>query len=180
MGDAPARGTRGDATQPDSTRRQRIKDLEGLLGLEYEKLAAFEEELALASSAAVKFEVRQRLKREVLPDIRKHEVEYAGLLAEGADPVLIPAGQAEQAVAEVLQAVEHLERLPETGHPQEVIRLLNEVKEKLQQPGKSAAAKLKVTLPIIPLIASYEMELDTEGLLTNAWRGLKRLFGGKA
>jgi hypothetical protein len=170
---------RGIAMQPDSVRRQRIRDLEGLLGLEYEKLAAFEEELAVASSAAAKFELRQRLKREVLPGIRKHEVEYAGLLAEEADPALIPAAQAEQAVVEVLQAVQHIERLPDTGHSQEVARLLTEVKEKLQQPGKSAASKLKVTLPIIPLIALYEMELDTEALLTNVWRGLKRLFGGK-
>lgn len=167
------------SVRPDSIKRQRIRDLEKLLEIEYEKLSEFQKELTINSSAAAKFELQQRLKREVLPDIRKHEVEYAGLLADEADPALIPAAQAEQAVVEVLQAVQHIEHLPDTSHSQEIARLMTEVKEKLQQPGKSAAAKLKVAVPIIPLIVSYEMELDTEALLTNAWRGVKRLFGGK-
>ena len=43
-----------------------------------------------------------------------------------------------------------------------------------------AAAKLMVSLPIIPLIASYEMEIDTEATLVNVWRRVKSLFCGKA
>jgi len=41
---------------------------------------------------------------------------------------------------------------------------------------KAAAAKLKVSLPIIPLIASYEMEMDTEAVVVNVWRRIKSLF----
>ena len=38
---------------------------------------------------------------------------------------------------------------------------------------KAAAAKLKVSLPIIPLIASYEMEMDTEAVVVNVWRRMQ-------
>jgi hypothetical protein len=164
--------------QPGSSANLRIKHLEELLEIEYEKLSEFEKELAITASPAQKFELRQRLKREVLPDLRKHEVEYAQLLAQRTDPASIPPQQAEAALAEIQHAVEHIAQLP-TAPPEEVKQLLTEVRKKLDDPGKAAAAKLKVTLPIIPLIASYEMEIDTEGFLTQAWRGLKSLFGGK-
>ena len=51
----------------DSIKHQRIGQLEELLELEYEKLGDFQKELAITSSAPAKFELRQRLKREVLP-----------------------------------------------------------------------------------------------------------------
>lgn len=162
----------------NSSASLRIKHLEELLEIEYEKLGEFEKELAITSSAPQKFELRQRLKREVLPDLRKHEVEYAQLLAQHADPASIPPQQAEAALAEVRHAVEHIEQLP-AAPPNEVKQLLTDVRKKLDDPGKAAAAKLKVTLPLIPLIVSYEMELDTEGFLTQAWRSLKSLFGGR-
>jgi hypothetical protein len=156
---------------------QRISALEGLLEIEYEKLNDFQKELAITSSAAAKFELRQRLKREILPDIRKHEVEYAELLADSADLVCVPAEQAEATTAELVHAVEHVQSLPDPNRPEEITRLLADIRRKLDDPGKVAAAKLKVTLPIIPLIVSYEMQMDTEGVLVSVWRRMKSLFG---
>ena len=164
--------------QTNSSPSLRIKHLEELLEIKYEKLSEFEKELAITASPAQKFELRQRLKREVFPDLRKHEVEYAQLLAQHADQAAIPPQKAEAVLAEIQHAVEQIEQLP-AAPPDEVKQLLADVRKKLDDPGKAAAAKLKVTLPIIPLIVSYEMELDTEGFLTQAWRGLKSLFGGK-
>ena len=164
--------------QPSFAASRRISQLEEVLEIEYAKLAEFEKELAITASAEQKFALRQRLKRELLPSLREHEVEYAQLLAQQADPASIPPHKAEASVAEVQRAVEHIQNLP-APLPDELTRLLSYGREKLQEPGKAAAAKLKVTLPIIPLIASYEMELDTENLLTQAWRGVKALFGGK-
>jgi SEFIR domain-containing protein len=167
------------AMRPDPIRRQRIRQLEELLEIEYEKLSEFQKEIAVNASPIAKFELRQRLKREVLPDIRRHEVEYAELLAEEANPALIPAQEAESAVAEVVDAVDRIEGLLSANHPEELTRMLADVRKKLDDPGKAAAAKLKVTLPIIPMIASYEMEMDTEAVLSRAWRRLRRLFGSK-
>jgi len=162
----------------DRSTNLRIEHLEELLEIEYEKLAEFEKELAITSSAPQKFELRQRLKREVLPNLRSHEVEYAQLLAQRSDIASISPQQAETSIVEVQRAFTRIEQLP-APLPEDLTRLLTEVRDKLNEPGKTAAAKLKVTLPIIPLIASYEMELDTENLLTNAWRGIRKLFGGK-
>jgi hypothetical protein len=165
--------------RPDSINRQRIRDLEELLEIEYEKVNDFQKELAITSSAAAKFELRQRLKREVLPDVRKHEVEYAELLAHSTDLASVPAEQAEATTAELVHALERVQSLPDPNRPEEITRLLTDIRRKLDDPGKVAAAKLKVALPIIPLIASYEMEMDTEAVLINVWRRIKSLFGAK-
>jgi hypothetical protein len=34
---------------------------------------------------------------------------------------------------------------------------------------------LKVVLPLIPMIASYELEIETEGLMYKTWESIKRL-----
>jgi hypothetical protein len=164
---------------PDPIKRQRIRALEELLEIEYEKLNDFQKDLAITASAAAKFELRQRLKREVLPDIRKHEVEYAELLAETTELASVPAQEAEVVEGELVHAVQHVESLPDPNRPEEITRLLADIRRKLDDPGKVAAAKLRVALPIIPLIASYEMEMDTEAVLVKAWRRIKSLFGGK-
>lgn len=165
--------------RPDSINPQRIRDLEELLEIEYAKVNDFQKELAITASAAAKFELRQRLKRDVLPDIRKHEVEYAELLAESTNVASVPAEQAEATTAELAHAVEYVKSLPDPNRPEEITRLLADIRRKLDDPGKVAAAKLKVTLPIIPLIVSYEMEMDTEGVLASVWRRMKSLFGAK-
>jgi hypothetical protein len=163
----------------DPIRRQKIDHLEELLEIEYEKLHEFQREMAITASAPAKFELRQRLKREILPDIRKYESEYAELLSQTAETESIPLEEATSALAEVVQATEHIERVSSTERPEELTRLLTDVRRKLDDPGKVAAAKLKVTLPIIPLIASYEMQMDTEALMTKAWRRVRVLFGAK-
>jgi hypothetical protein len=166
--------------RPESINRQRISALEELLEIEYEKLNEFQKDLAITASAAAKFELRQRLKRDVLPDIRKYEVEYAELLADSTDLASVPAEQAEATTAELVHAVEHVQSLPDPNRPEEITRLLTDIRRKLDDPSKVAAAKLKVTLPIVPLILSYEMEMDTEGVLVSVWRRMKSLFGAKA
>jgi hypothetical protein len=106
-------------------------------------------------------------------------VEYAELLAHSTDLASVPAEQAEATTAELVHALERVQSLPDPNRPEEITRLLTDIRRKLDDPGKVAAAKLKVALPIIPLIASYEMEMDTEAVLINVWRRIKSLFGAK-
>ena len=40
----------------------------------------------------------------------------------------------------------------------------------------SAAAKLKFVLPIVPLLAYYDLELDTENFVLRSWRAIRSLF----
>jgi len=104
------------------------------------------------------------------------EQEYAELLAHGVSDADIPEPQAQMLVAEVVAAVAKADEQKPSNAPQEMVRLLGEIRDKLNEPGKSASAKLKLSLPIIPLISSYEMELDTEGVLTAAWRKARDFF----
>jgi len=155
---------------------RRIGHLEELLQIEYEKLHELEKELAITSSAAQKFELRQRIKREVLPQLRKHETEYAELLVQGADAGTLPRDEAEALVTDLAQAAEGLEAATGDGWPDEMLRLLKDLREKLDEPGKAAAAKLKVALPIIPQIVSYEMELDVESFMAQVWHRVRDFF----
>lgn len=166
---------------PPSANQQRLEALEEILELEYEKLGEFQKEIAMIASAPAKFELKQRLKREVIPEIRKYEAEYGELLSQQVQEVkavVISDAEAESAITEVVQAVQQIEIQAAENYPEELIRLLTELREKLDDPGKSAAAKLKVALPIIPLVASYELEMDTEAFMTKAWRKVKSVFKG--
>jgi hypothetical protein len=56
--------------------RSRLTKLESLLDLLSEKLGDFERELIINNSAPVQFELKQRIKREIMPSIRRYETEY--------------------------------------------------------------------------------------------------------
>ncbi|WP_333386904.1 hypothetical protein [Microcoleus sp. POL10_C6] len=56
------------------------------------------------------------------------------------------------------------------------MRLLREIRDKLNEPGTPAAAKAKLALPLIPGILAYEVELDTENTLRKVLQPIKRLF----
>lgn len=151
--------------------QQRLKDLQENLDLLYEKLAMFEQQLIIAASPPQRFELKKRISREIWPSIRKYEKEYWDLLPQEA--ILITDEEAEETLGNLDQAVTAIERVDNDRYPPEVLELLKEIRSKLDEPGTAAAAKLKVALPIVPLLASYELEMDTEGMLSQLWRGLR-------
>ena len=155
---------------------KRLGQLEELLDIEYEKLHEFEKAISLADGISQKIALRQQIKRDLTPRLRKLEQEYAELLAGGVRTDEIPEAEAGVLITEVADAVAKIEEKKPADVPQEMLRLLTEIRGKLDEPGKSASAKLKVTLPIIPLISSYEMELDTEGFVTQVWRKARDFF----
>jgi hypothetical protein len=112
----------------DPVKQQRIRALEELLEIEYEKLSDFQKVLAITSSVPEKFDLKQRLKREVLPDIRKHEIEYAELLADTTELASVPAQEAEVVEAELVHAVQRVESLPDPSRPEEITRLLTDIR----------------------------------------------------
>jgi hypothetical protein len=56
----------------------------------------------VTASTPAKTELKMRIKREILPDIRKYEVEYGELLYQGADAYFISDLQAENALMRVI------------------------------------------------------------------------------
>jgi hypothetical protein len=153
------------------TDRDRLNDLKDILDLLYEKLGVFEKDLIISANTPAKFELKQRIKREILPDIRKYETEYWELYPQEA--IVISDEQAETQLVKVEEAVTSIEQIPSSTYPSELISLLQEIRDKLDKPDKAASAKLKVVIPLIPAIASYELEMETEGLMYQAWKKIK-------
>lgn len=150
--------------------RARLDDLKDNLNLLYEKLGYFEKDLIINANTPAKFELKQRIKREILPDIRKYETEYWELYPQEA--IIISDEEAETQLVKVEEAVTSIEQIPSSTYPLELISLLQEIRDKLDE-DKAASAKLKVVIPLIPAIASYELEMETEGLMYRAWKKLK-------
>lgn len=154
------------------TDRARLGDLKDILGLLYEKLGEFEKELVINANTPVKFELKQRIKREILPDIRKYEREYWELCPQ--ETIIISDEEAETQLVKVEEAVTSIEQIPSSIYPLELVSLLQEIRDKLDE-DKAASAKLKIVIPLIPAIASYELEMETEELMYRVWKKLKRI-----
>ena len=156
---------------------RRLKELEELLEIEYEKYHEFEKEIALSDGAS-KITLKQRFKRDVTPRLRSLEQEYAEMLVAGVPTAQIPDAEAAALVSELSEATGTILQTAPANAPQEMVRLLGEIKNKLSEPEEAASAKLKVSLPLIPTICSYEMEIETAGLMRRVWRKSRDFFKG--
>lgn len=156
----------------------RLAYLEKILELRYETLGEAETDLAMTTNTFEKTAIRQRIREQVLPELRKYEVEYWDLLAQEARACAVEEVDARNAIVEVVRTVELIEQTASANYPNEFMRLLLEIRDKLNEPGQPAAAKAKLALPLVPGILSYEVELDTENSLRRAFQPIKRLFRG--
>lgn len=153
--------------------KQRLADLEDLLELDYEKLAEHKQELSVTASPNVRNEVKQRIKRDIMPRIRQNEANYWSLLRQFASGIEIAEAEAETAITTIVQDVEIIQAKP---MPDEVLQKLQEILDKLNEPGTAAAAKAKFAVNVIPGVLAYEFELDTENTLRQVFHPLKQLF----
>jgi hypothetical protein len=153
---------------------QRLADLQDILDLLYEKLGVLQNDLVIRDSTTAKFELKQRIKREIIPDIRRYEQEYWELYP--SDAIIISEKEATTQLFQIKKAVEDIENISHYEYPPKLVSLLQNIQIKLNDLDKSASAKLKVVLPLIPMIASYELEMDTEGVMYQTWTTIKRLF----
>ncbi|MGD0059811.1 MAG: hypothetical protein ABSD58_10370 [Verrucomicrobiia bacterium] len=158
----------------------RLRQLQEQLQIEYDKLHEFEKSISLAAGRDEKIALRQQIKFELAPRLSKLEKEYAELLAASVPVEAIPEKEAGALLTELDTAITKAEQSKPADAPQEMLRLLEEIRSKLNEPGKTAEAKLKVALPIIPLIVSYEMKLDTENFVTQVWGKARDFFKGLA
>lgn len=160
----------------DTIMQKRLKDLKELLELAYDRLGEYEKELQITASAPAKLELKQRIKRECLPDIRKYETEYATLLAENVEAFTLSDAEAEEVMLALQNAIDQ-KALPSASElPQEVTQAIAKAQETLKQPNVSAKSKLKMALPLIPGILSYEVEVDPSGAFVKVWQKIKTKF----
>jgi len=141
----------------------RLSDIEENLELLREQVVGKQKALNLAPQ-----EEKTRIKlqiRELRKEIREQEEEYWQILARQTKTAEIPEAEAEIIVAEIVEEVGQIEL--QGQYPDQVLELLQEIRDTLNKPGSTAAAKLKgVMSPIPPFVGiSYEVELDTEKFL---------------
>lgn len=107
--------------------------------------------------------------------VRVYETEYLQQLAQIANSYELEEGDADRAIfqvkAEVLRVINNQPHVND-----ELMRLLVEIRDKLNEPGPTAAAKAKLALNLIPGILVYEFELDTENSLRRLRQPIVRLF----
>ena len=140
----------------------RLSDMEENLELLQEQLGGKQKALNFAPQEE-KIRIKQQI-RELRKEIREQEEEYWQVLAQQAKTVEIPEHEAQAIVAQIVEEVGQIEL---QRHPDEVLQILQQIRDKLNQPGPTAAAKLKGVISSIPPFVgiSYEAELDTENFL---------------
>jgi len=90
------------------------------------------------------------------------------------DAVEISDSQAIPLVGDLILALDAVKQ--RNNLPLAIRESLQEIQNELQKPTKAASAKLKITLPIIPMLVSYELELNTESFLAQTWGKVTSLF----
>jgi len=152
-----AEPTTAQSQKPDSPAMDRISDLQDRLKRQYALLK--QKEFALDTEAQVtKGEVRlliQQLKQEIVGV----EKEYTQRLVQQIKRQELPESIAQKVVGELVDEIEFMQPIARTD---EMRSMFQQILEELRKPGTPAAAKLKVVIPIIPNIVSYEIEGDTE------------------
>ena len=129
----------------------------------YDQLACQETARRLAEDAQ-KVRIQQgidKLKKDLGSVERDYWLRWRAEIAG----LTIPEADAERVASQLVGEVESLEIEPAVQSNAELMKVLQEIKAKLTKPGIPAAGKLKAAIPLLPGLISYEMELDTEGLL---------------
>lgn len=155
----------------------RLADVQANLTMLYEQLAGKEQALLLAEEAE-KTRIQQQI-RVTWKRIHDYEREYAITLSQQIRRQALPEPIAETVTAEL---VDELEILTPLERRDDIQALLRQILAELQKPDAPASAKLRVAIPLIPNVVSYELEGDTESVVrqlfptfVKAYEGLRSL-----
>ena len=142
--------------------KHRLNEIKSHLDLLYEQRRE-KEQVIITAPAEDKTRLKQRLRLEILKPIRDYEQEYWQIIAGQSNLVQISEADAEVVIAEFVEGVGQLRE-----ENAEVIEYLQKILAKVEEPGPTAAAKLKAVVSSIPPFVgiSYEAELDTENFLS--------------
>ena len=155
--------------------KNRLKEIESHLELLYEQRRD-KEQAIITASAGSKTILKQELRLYILEPIRDYKQEYWQIVAYQSNLAEIPEAEAEVVVAEFVERVGKLQ-----GENEKIIECLQKILAKVEEPGPTAAAKLKTVISAIPPFVgvSYEAELDTENFLNRHFpllmKGVQRL-----
>ena len=151
----------------------RLSDIQVGLTELYEQLAGEERAFRLAEEAD-KTRIQQKI-RLTWTRIREFDGEYVQRLSQQVRRQDLPEPIAELVVAELVDELEILEPIEKRD---DVRGMLQQILVELQKPGIPAAAKLKIAIPIIPNIVTYEIEGDTESVVRRLFPTFVKMYEG--
>ncbi|MBD2580634.1 hypothetical protein [Oscillatoria sp. FACHB-1406] len=151
----------------------RLISLQELLTDLYEQLSG-QEKAFLRAPDDDKTRIQQKI-RDRKKEIQKFKREYWEQLRTEARSLKVPEVEAQTTITAIAQEVEAVEA--EAIYPNEAMQILRQILAELQKPGTPASGKLKATLPLLPGLLGYEVELDTRGLLHRVFPPVRQLVG---
>lgn len=160
----------------------RLRQIENSLNRLYKQLADKQKTLDTIAPEE-KERIRQQIEDLKQGEIQPLEVERQQILSAISEQLMkISEQEAEVVVGEIVMGVTQIEVQQPNPYSAEVLQLLREIRDRLNQPGPSAAAKLKGIISSIPpfIGVSYEAELDTETFFRTYLPTFTRLIRGAA
>lgn len=153
--------------------KNRLLQLHKNLQMLYEQLGSIEDYL-ITVEPGQRARIQQQ-KNDLLIQIRSFEEEYQQCMRLEVRSLTVPQEEAEVIVAELVDFTENISN-NRRQYSDEVINLLQEIRNTLNQPNKPAVGKLKVAIPLFFNILSYEVELDTESTLRRLFPTFSKLL----
>jgi hypothetical protein len=150
-----------------------LSHLQELMQAYYDQIQGHEKALVLAVPGDEVI-IKQRIKH-VEGKLSPVREKYWGLLESQMAHLDITEADAEQANADIIQNLAPLEREPAVKAHAELLKLLTEIKAELTKPEIPASGKFKTAITLIPGFLSYEMDLDTKGLLRRLFPTFSKL-----
>lgn len=149
---------------------QRLANLEKHLQLLDEKLGELERQAIINADPNRKFQLKKEIEGVIL-EICKYEQEYWEIYP--LELVSIPEGVAEEELGKFQKAFQSCNNVLDWDYPSQLSYLLSEINAKLDNLEQSASVRLKLVIPLIPMLVAYELEIDTERAIYTTWRSLK-------
>ncbi len=110
----------------------------------------------------------------LLDNAKETEIEYAKLISEETNFNSITPDDIKSIFFELDDAIKEFERVNNQKLPKEILDKFEDLK-KINNSGKNIETKLKLVLPIIPLLVYYEIEVNADSLMYKAWKRIKAL-----
>ncbi len=151
----------------------RLADIQTNLTTLYEQLAGKEQAFLLAEEAEktrIQHQIRLAWKR-----IREYEREYTVRLSQQIKRQVLPEAIAEAVAADL---VDELEISASLERRDQIKELLLQILEEVRRPDTPASAKLKVAIPLIPNVVSYELEGDAESVVRRLFPTFVKAYEG--
>ena len=149
----------------------RLPKIQDHLKTLYEQLSG-EEDAFFHAEEAEKIRIQQKI-RKTQKLICEYKTEYIRTLSQGIKPFNLLEVTAQEVVTEI---VDEVETLASQKQPNETRRLLLQILKELQKSDTPASAKLKVAIPIIPNLVSYELVGETRHLVKQLFPAFVKIY----